>query len=159
MELENKLTAVQKIIDELIANSVNIAKNAAHAYGVSAFAALIGTRRGLDPVLCAVMGLLHDVYFIKFGTYKDHDILGAEIAKDILIDTGLFSAEEIEIVSQAIARHDSRQEVHDMYDEVLKDADIAFPHFVHLPEIVKPEVAPRVMVVFEELSITSVPKT
>jgi HD superfamily phosphodiesterase len=116
------LEAIHEIIDEYIKNSEDPKKNHIHAYTVSRYASLLAQRRKLDSTLAAIMGLLHDVYFLRSGTYKNHDILGAEMAEKILTDTGLFSADEIKVISQAIARHDSN-DIHDPYDEILKDAD------------------------------------
>ena len=151
--MENRLMAVRKAVAGYIARSDNLLKNSAHAHGVAGFAALLAAKRGLDPVLAGVMGLLHDIHYIIEGTYNRHDVLGAEKAEKILRDTGLFSEEEIKTVFQAISRHDLRQEVHEPYDEVLKDADIIYPYFTELPEVIKPDVAPRISSVIGELGL------
>jgi len=149
--MDKQLSAVQQILNDHIEKSDNVIKNASHAYGVAAFAASLAKKRGLNPKIAAISGLLHDISYIQSGTYDRHDELGADIAKEILLDLGLFSGSEIEIVYNAILRHDLRQEEHDPYDEVLKDADIAFPYFTTLPEAVKLSDQHRVSNLYKEL--------
>lgn len=151
--MESRLSEVKRIVEEYVRNSENAIKHAAHAYGVSAFAALLAKRRGLDTEISAVIGLLHDIYAIKAGTYIGHDIEGAKMAKELLTETGLFSDDEIEIVAHSILQHDKRSEVHGPYDEVLKDADIIYPYFTNLPAKCAPEVEGRVFGVIGELGM------
>jgi len=145
------LEKVQNILDSYINQSQHIIKNASHAYGVAHCAALLAKRRNLDPYLCAAAGLLHDIYFIVHATYEDHDILGAKLAYSILQDTDMYAENDIHLITQAIARHDLRDKVHEPYDEVLKDADIIFPYFKDLPETVNPSVSERVHRILQEL--------
>jgi len=149
--VDNKLQSVQKITNEYINESNDKVKNASHAYGVSGFSALLAKKRGLNPTISAVAGLLHDISFIRTGTYDNHDKQGADMAREILSGTGLFEAEEIEIIYNAILRHDLRQEQHEPYDEVLKDADIIYPYFTQLPTEPNPSVADRLAKVLGEL--------
>jgi len=147
----DRLKIIQDTLDSYISKSDDLKKYSAHSYGVSAFAALLAKKRGLDPEIAAIMGLLHDIYAIHAGTYDKHDIKGAAMAKEILSSTGLFSAKEIAIVEIAIVRHDARQETHGAYDEVLKDADILYPHLTNLPKEINPSVKERLNAMFKEL--------
>lgn len=151
--MTDRLSSVKIILEEYAINSSNVVKHSAHAYGVSAFAALLAARRGLDAEIAAVMGLLHDIYAIKAGTYESHDTEGAKMAEELLRGTALFSDEEIGIVSQGILLHDRRNEVHDPYDEVLKDADIIYPYFTNLPAKISPDVEQRIYGMLRDLGI------
>jgi len=134
----NRLEAIQKILDEYIEKSDNPKKYFSHSYGVSNFCALLAAKRGADMEIAAVMGLLHDIYAVKEGTYKNHDILGAKMTEEILrsiSSANAFSDKEINIISQAILNHDARERKDGEYDEILKDADIICPYFTNLPNI------------------------
>lgn len=43
-----------------------------HLYGVSATCVLLAAKRGLDPQLCAVAEMLHDIWTYKTGDPTDH---------------------------------------------------------------------------------------
>ena len=151
--MQPRLKAVQEILDSYIEKSDNPRKYYTHSYGVAAFASMLAARRGLNQQLAAVMGLLHDISAIHSGTYDHHDIVGAKMATEIMGNIGLFTPAETSIVSQAILRHDARSMQHSPYDELLKDADILYPHFSNIPEKINPAVAPRVENMLQELNI------
>ena len=96
----------------------------AHLYGVSLAAQILAKKRGLDPELAAMAGLLHDLYAYKSGSYDDHAHKGADYAGEVLKDLGITSKEETDIVCSAIWHHDSKAEIDSPMDEVLKDADV-----------------------------------
>ena len=96
----------------------------AHLHGVSLAAVMIAKKRGENPEIAAMAGLLHDLYAYKSGSYDDHARLGAEYAGKILEDLDITTAEETEIICSAIRHHDSKSEVDGPMDEVLKDADV-----------------------------------
>jgi len=105
-----------------------------HIYSVSMFGSLLAIRRGLNPELAATCAMLHDIYQITDGLIEGHAIKGAEIAKQILEKIGLYSNEEIEIITTAISRHSKKRKVHDgAYDELLKDADV-LSHCLYDPD-------------------------
>ena len=56
---------------------------AAHLYGVSLAAAMLAKRRGLDPELASMAGMLHDLHAYRTGSYDDHAHKGAELARQI----------------------------------------------------------------------------
>ena len=95
-----------------------------HLYGVSEYAALLAFRRDLDPELASTCGMLHDIYQVTAGTTNKHGKKGAKVAKRILRQLGLYSDEEIFIVTTAISRHRKKRKIQEPYDEVLKDADV-----------------------------------
>ena len=57
---------------------------AAHLYGVSLAAAMLAKKRGLDPELASMAGMLHDLHAYRAGSYDDHAHKGAELARQIL---------------------------------------------------------------------------
>ena len=65
-----------------------------HQHGVVQFARLLARKRKLNEDVCALGGLLHDVYVSLHGKYKDHARLSADISKEIMAKLGLFSEAE-----------------------------------------------------------------
>lgn len=114
---------VYKILDNM-EDSEKRSAAIAHLHGVSLAAVMIAKKRGLDPELAAMAGLLHDIYAYDSGSYDDHARLGAEFARRILEDMGTITPEETEIIYDAIYNHDSKASVDAPMDEVLKDADV-----------------------------------
>ena len=96
----------------------------AHLHSVSLAAVMIAKKRGENAELAAMAGLLHDLYAYKSGSYDDHAHKGAEFAREVLIDLGITSEEETEMICSAIWHHDSKAVVDATFDEVLKDADV-----------------------------------
>ena len=120
--LENLRTVVERLIMEF--QPGNRSYFVSHLYGVSEYAALLAFRRDMNPEISATCGMLHDIYQITAGTTKDHAKKGAKVAKKVLINTGLYNNEEIEIITTAIKRHSKKKKTHEPYDEILKDADV-----------------------------------
>ena len=96
----------------------------AHLYGVSLAAQMLAKKRGLDPELAAMAGMLHDMYAYKTGSYEDHAHLGADLANTILGKLELTTPEETDIICSAIYHHDDKASVDSPMDELLKDADV-----------------------------------
>ena len=129
--MTNRLEVLREKVDELV-NRIEL--NGAgqnkrryffvHLYGVSHFGALLALKRGLDAELASACGMLHDIYAVLTGSYEDHGPRGSEEARKILRSTGLFTVDEIKIIAGAIFYHGEKDKVHQVYDEVLKDADV-----------------------------------
>lgn len=100
------------------------AKAVAHLHGVSLAAVMIAKRRGEDPELAAMAGLLHDLHAYKSGSYDNHARLGAEYARKLLEKLELTTPEETDIICSAIWHHDNKAETDSAMAEVLKDADV-----------------------------------
>jgi uncharacterized protein len=129
----DRVEAVRQKIDEILIQQSDTADHQpglVHLYGVSAACTLLALRRGLDPELASLMGLLHDLYAYQFGKAGDHAERGALEAGQLLWAVGGFSAEEIGTVRQAIAHHSDKAGAHGPYEELLKDADI-LQHYLH----------------------------
>ena len=109
MQLENK----EKIPEAL-----------QHLYGVSLAATILAKKRGEDPELAAIAGMLHDIHAYKTGSYDDHAHKGSDMARDILEKLGLTTEEEIEIICSAVYHHDDKLVIDSAFDELMKDADV-----------------------------------
>ena len=96
----------------------------AHLHGVSLAAVMIAKKRGENPELAAMAGLLHDLHAYKSGSYDDHAHKGADYAREVLEDLGITTRAETDVICSAIWHHDSKEEIDSPMDEVLKDADV-----------------------------------
>lgn len=96
----------------------------AHLYGVSLAASMIAGKRGLNAELLSMAAMLHDLHAYKSGSYEDHAHRGAELAREILEELALTSAEETDAICSAIYHHDDKLIVDGPMDEALKDADV-----------------------------------
>ena len=125
-----------------------------HLYGVANFAALLAVRRGLNEELAYIAGLMHDISLLNSNDYENHCKNSAQMAKDILMDTKLFSEDEITIITNAILFHTDFEVYTDLlYNEILKDADIIQPFFNDIPEPVWQPAKPRLEKIMTELNI------
>src|ERR1035437_3262006 len=123
----NRLELVRIEIDTVLLNQENVnvrPEGYIHLYGVAQNCTLLAIKRGLDVELCTIIGMLHDIYTYKIGYIKEHAMLGAIEAENLLRDLEIFTEEEIEIVKTAISHHSDKKEIHDAYSELLKDADL-----------------------------------
>jgi len=123
----NRLESVRNEIDIILLNQENIdirPEGYIHLYGVAQNCALLAIKRGLDVELCTIIGLLHDIYTYKIGYVKDHAMLGALEAENLLRDLEIFTDEEIETIKTAISHHSDKKTKHDKFSELLKDADL-----------------------------------
>jgi len=95
-----------------------------HLYGVSLAATMIAKKRGLDPQLSSMAGMLHDLYAYMNASYDDHAHKGADLARKALNELSLTTDEETDIICSAIYHHDDKAVVDSQMDELLKDADV-----------------------------------
>ena len=106
-----------------------------HLYGVGQAAALLALKRGMgreNAELAEIAGMLHDYtsYFVEES--DDHAHRSAPYVKALLTETGKFSDEEIEMITNAVYNHSDKGRVDTLFDEVLKDAD-ALQHCLRNP--------------------------
>ena len=123
----SRIKALQKQVHKILKSMDDNQKHAsaiAHLHGVSLAAVMIAKKRGEDPELAAMTGLLHDLYAYKSGSYDDHAHKRADYAREVLDDMGITDANETDIICSAIWHHDSKDQVDSAMDEVLKDADV-----------------------------------
>lgn len=134
-----------------------------HASGCMQIARILAQKRNLSIEIAEVASMLHDIYVVVEGKYKDHAKLGAPIAEMILREIGGFSEEEIKIVTDAVFHH-SEKEIYsdDPYTELVKDVDVfdcslyknaeGF-YKLHKPEPIFNEYVNRIKKVREELGL------
>lgn len=135
-----------------------------HSSGCVQIARILAQKKGLDVEISEVLSILHDIYVIVEGKYKDHGKLGAPIARKILEEIGGFSEKEIKTITQAVAHH-SEKEIYsdDPYIELVKDVDVfdcslykgaeGF-YKIHKPEHIFKEYVNRIKKVREELGLS-----
>jgi uncharacterized protein len=154
--LSNRLELVQDFVNGLVAA---IAKDKkpyffAHLYGVASCSALLAVKRGLNPELASVAGMLHDINVVKTGSYDDHGAEGAKIAGAFLSGAALFSQAEITLITDAITRHCEKQTLHQPFDEVIKDADFLQPYLSNITIPPSPPLGiPKIEALFRELGL------
>ena len=124
----SRIKDLQKYIHKTLGKSTEdpkeFAKWIAHLHGVALAAAMIAQKRGEDPEIATMAGLLHDVEAYKAGSYDDHAHLGAELAKKILEELEVTTPEETAVIYSAIYHHDDKENHGSPMDEILKDADV-----------------------------------
>ncbi|HAI87835.1 MAG TPA: hypothetical protein DCL63_12680 [Firmicutes bacterium] len=154
-----KVRMVRTVVDGVLQEQEDEAIRRAgyiHLYGVAEMSALLAARRGLDAVTASVAGMLHDIYTCRTGLRLLHAPSGAEDARVILRDLGVFSQEEQQRIHSAILRHSDKERVDDPYDELLKDADV-LQHYLHDPtQSFPPATARRIRNVTAELGLPAV---
>ncbi|MDO8639763.1 MAG: HD domain-containing protein [bacterium] len=136
-----------------------------HAAGCMQAGRILAQKRNLNVDIASTASVLHDVYVIVNGTYKDHAKLGAQMAKKILKEINGFSSKEIDTITKAISHH-SEKELHsnDPYVELVKDVD-AFEcslyknaegfYRLHKPQHIFNEYVKRIKKVRKELGLKS----
>ena len=96
-----------------------------HSSGCVQIARILAQKRNINVEISEVAALLHDIYVIVEGRYKDHGKLGAPIAKNILEEIGGFSEEQINTITDAVAQHSEKEIYSDNpYIELVKDVDV-----------------------------------
>jgi uncharacterized protein len=129
----NRVELVRQVVDEIVRRQPDVEERRCgfvHLYGVAQTCALLALKRGLDPELCTVAGMLHDIWSYKTGDPTNHATLGCVEAQKILSELGHFTQEEIAVISEAISYHSDKGEVDGTIDELLKDADV-LQHFLY----------------------------
>src|ERR1044071_8362968 len=120
------------VIDVLLTSDIpdsqrqnSIAWELKHHSGVTQMARLLARKRGLQMDVCTIGALLHDIYAIIYGKYRDHAHLGAPIALQIANEIGGFTPQELNLIHQIVYDHSDKDVwSRDAYREFGKDADI-----------------------------------
>lgn len=134
-----------------------------HSSGCCQIGRILAQKRNLNITICEVASLIHDIYVIVEGKYKDHAKLGAPIAKGILEEIGGFTHSDIHTITEAIAQHSEKEVYSDNpYIELVKDVDVfdcslykgaeGF-YKLHKPEPVFKEYVKRIKKVRRELGL------
>lgn len=124
--MENRLETLRNEIDRLLLNCKpdNQRLYISHMYGVAHFCTLLAMKRNMNVELATTCGMLHDIYYMTGGDPSSHSVKGAEQANTILKAMGMYSDDEINIITTAISKHSDKSTVDEPFDELLKDADV-----------------------------------
>jgi uncharacterized protein len=160
----NRLEQIRQQVDAIIPTQPDAEQRCCgyvHLYGVAQVCVLLAIKRGLDPEICAAMGMLHDIW--NYGPtftapHPDHATLGVPEARRILHECA-FSPGEIEQISTAISHHSDKISIHGELDELLKDADV-LQHYLYNPALkLGWEHDTRLIKIWDELEIALPRKT
>jgi len=125
--MENRVEVLREYIDNILLHMTDVfGRRCAylHLYGVSQACALIALRRGENVELATMAGMLHDLHTYKVGNHDNHAVLGALLARDVLGELQITSAEETDMICSAIHNHSSKSGQFSTFDEILIDADV-----------------------------------
>ena len=100
-----------------------------HLFAVSNFAAMIALKRGLDPEIATMIGLLHDIHTLLTGDPENHAKQGSILARKILGGLDIVTDDERDAICTAIRNHSKKRTIHDAYSELAKDADVLSHYF------------------------------
>lgn len=129
----DRLEKIREMVNGILASNTNLDERHCgfvHLYGVSSISSFLALKRGINPELCSVAGMLHDIVTYKTGNSLEHSKLGSIEARKILNEAKCFNEEEINIICKAIYNHSDKHKIDDVYDEVLKDADV-LQHYLY----------------------------
>jgi uncharacterized protein len=135
----NRLEIVRQVVDEILRQQPDVKERRCgfvHLYGVAVTSSLLALKRGLDPEICAVTGMLHDIATYRSGDPTNHAQRGAVEAEEILKETGEFRPDEINEICDAIARHSAKDQKDGALAELIKDADV-LQHYLYNPGIIQ----------------------
>ena len=124
-----------------------------HLNGVALAATILAKKRGFDPEVAAMAGVLHDLHAYKTGSYDEHEHKGSELARQILKKLELTNPEETDLICSAIYHHGDKLVVDSPFDELLKDADV-ISHTLNDPtKAIKDKEKVRFESLYEEFNI------
>ena len=123
---------VQQILSKIYLDSLK-SYAYSHLYGCVMMITQLAIERNLNIELARIAALLHDIAtFSENCGHKVHAQRSAIIASEILIESNLFSTEEIQCISTMIQCHSNKNQIHDEMCELLKDADILTSYYHNL---------------------------
>ncbi len=152
----DRLVRVRQIVDEILLTQEDIEERRCgyvHLYGVSALAALLAKERGLDAEIACAAAMLHDIYSYRTHLTANHAHNSEEDARVLLRDLGLFSDVEQRLIRSAIFHHSDKANVHQPYDELIKDADVLQHYLYNTALPVKGHEAARLKAIHAELGL------
>ncbi len=85
---------------------------------------LLAESRGADPELASCACAVHDYGRIITGKQAGHAEAGYLPGIEFLLSTCLFTADEVELIGQAVKNHSRKSEVGTAIEEIVKDADV-----------------------------------
>ena len=120
----SRIKDLQKYVFTVLEDTNEPLKAMAHLHGVSLAAVMIARKRGQNPELAAMAGLLHDLWAYKSGSYDNHAHLGADYARKVLGKLKITTQDETDMICEAVWHHDDKAGIDSEFAEVLKDADV-----------------------------------
>ena len=154
----NRLEKICKIVDNILLEQPNLEERRCgyiHLYGVSSNCSLLALKRGVNIELCAISGMLHDISSYKTGYSIDHAKLGSIEARKILNELNCFSLEEIDTICSSIFNHSNKQDIGNVYEEILKDADVLQHYLYNTNFLINENEKYRLSMLFAELGINA----
>ena len=119
-----------------------------HSYRVSALAQYLSSAYKLDSELCKIMGLYHDIaQYVNHNSFN-HAKLSSDMCRVLL--EGHISNEDLDIICHAIKNHSDKHVIHDIYSELLKDADILASYYESKDNVIKDEHYQRIQKYIEK---------
>ena len=130
-----RIDTLRKYVDEMLLQNEDLNERRCgyvHLYGVGMAAALIALKRGFDPELAEMAGLLHD--YITYQGYDgpEHAHHGAPVVRALLESINITTKEETNLIVQAVYHHSDKDRIDSKFDELLKDAD-CLQHWLRNP--------------------------
>lgn len=131
------------MIEDIFYNTINEKtygmyrqKAFSHSYRVSSLIQILAPLYELDPYLCKIIGLYHDIaQFINCNSFN-HAKLSSEMTRSLLND--YIDSNQLDIICLAILNHSDKDHIHDPYSEVLKDADILADYYEYNDNVISP---------------------
>jgi len=123
-----------------------------HASSCSRVAQILARKRGIDVEMAAIAAAVHDYGRIVTGKQQNHAEAGFEPLKEFLINLGIFTDNEIQLLTDTCRRHSNKHEVGNDLEEVIKDSDVLDCH-LYGEEIKKEPHKMRLNQVLKELGI------
>ena len=154
----NRLEEIRKVVDNILMEQSDLEERRCgyvHLYGVSSNCSLLALKRGVNIELCAISGMLHDISSYKMSYSLDHAKLGSIEARKILNELNCFNEEEIDTICVSIFNHSSKQDVGNVYDEILKDADVLQHYLYNTNFLINENEKHRLNTIFTELGINA----
>ncbi|MBT2764073.1 CHAP domain-containing protein [Paenibacillus sp. ISL-20] len=154
--LKSRVESIRILVNEMISSMDSTLKKqeaSVRLYGVSSIASIIAMKRGIEPEIAAVAGLLHYFYHYKTGIIHYPGINSAEAVRPIIRDLGIFSKEEQLVILRAIFYQDQREQTHSLYDELIKDAIVLHKFLQNMDQTVPHLDIKRLLNLLDEFSI------
>ena len=85
---------------------------------------ILADKRGVDAEIASIACSIHDIGRILTGKQKGHAEAADGPIQIFLKDTGIFTSEEIEILTLATINHSDKINIGTPIQEIVKDADV-----------------------------------
>jgi len=142
--MKNYNQIYQYFLDSIEKDCYGIYKQKAylHSLQVSSIAQKLALEQGLDIEIAGITGLYHDYsQFIRHHSFQ-HAQISSELTQQIL-ENFECQQDEISIIVTSIAHHSQKNQIDNVYDEILKDADVLAQYFAEPDRIFKEDYQKR----------------